>query len=396
MKTNVQNLIDRAKVSLVLNQPFFGSILLRHNIRLTEGKESKCPTACVDKQGVLWIDKGFAATLSEPQIRFLLAHEVMHVVYAHLPRLLGRDPQVWNVACDAVVNALLKAERVGEFIPGGVDMPEAIDMTADEVYAKLMQKQKKQPQPQQGGAPGKSKEGLGSPNPGGIGQDLLSKEAEAISAGEAKEAEAQGKMEIAQAAQACRLAGKLSGGIMDRLREMLESKTPWHQILEQYMCGKAEMHHSWNRPNKRYAGRFYLPRRERIPSMGDVVIQIDTSGSITDKMINEFMAEVARIVELCHPEKVHLLYTDARVEWVRTFERGDEIEWPQNSYGGGTDMREGIEWAKIHAPEADLIVTFTDGYTPFPDDGDTEAPMIWVITDDGIKDDAPVGETIHM
>lgn len=404
-KTDVKRLVDRAKVELLLDYPFFGSILLRHDIRITEGSESRCPTACVDKKGTLWVDKDFICKLTPAQIRFLLAHEVMHVVYAHLPRLLGRDPEVWNTACDAVINAMLKEERVGEFIEGGVDMPKAVDMSADDVYAMLMKQKKEQkPQPsdandEDGGGSSQSgkddEDGEGS-GPGGIGQDLLEKEARGLSSAEAAEAEMQGKIEIAQSAQACRMAGTLSGTMAKRLRELLETKTPWHQILEQYMCSHAEMHHSWSRPNKRYAGRFYLPRRERLPSMGDVVIQIDTSGSITDDMINGFMSEVSRIVELCRPAKVHLLYTTTDVEWERTFEQGEELEWPENSYCGGTDMREGIRWAEENAPEAELIVTFTDGYTPYPDSGDTEIPMIWVITPDGDNDDAPVGETIRV
>lgn len=404
-KADAKWLVDHARVDILCEHPFFASILMKHEIQITEGAQSKCPTACVDKKGTLWIDKDFVNRLSPAEVRFLLAHEVMHVVYAHLPRMLGRDPEVWNTACDAVINAMLKQERIGSFIDGGVDMPEALDKTADEVYEMLMSQKKKDQQKKsqsdsdEGGggsnSSGNGDDGEGS-GPQGIGQDLLEKETEGLSSANVAEAQNQGKVEIAQAAQACRIAGMLSGTLAKRIQKLLETKTPWHQILEQYMCGHAEMHHSWSRPNKRYAGRFYLPRRERLPSMGEVVVQIDTSGSITDEMINGFMGEVSRIIELCRPSKVHLLYTTTDVEWERTFERDEELEWPVNAYCGGTDMREGVRWAEENAPDAELIITFTDGYTPYPNADDTEIPMIWVITPDGFEGDAPFGETIRV
>lgn len=362
--------LKSAMIALMLRCPFFGSIAMKRPLVLDED----AVTACVTMDGTIKVNPAFVETLDREQLMFLIAHEAMHVVYAHLPRLMGRDPQVWNIATDAVINDILLRERVGRPIDGGVNMPGAADRTADEIYNDLMKNAPKQKQ-QGGGGNG----GSGNQPPVPV-QDLRPEDlSEELSQGEVNRRITTGKMEIAAAAQSARMQGKLSGGLARMLEKYLESTIPWYQVLERFMVGKAEQHHSWNRPNKRLLQAAYLPRRERLPAMGRVVIGVDVSGSISDTEVEGFLGHVNAIIEQCNPSEVVVLYTTSEVEHEDVFRREDyPVKATKQRWYGGTDMGAVTEWIDRSDEETDLAVIFTDGYTPEPEK--VPCDIVWVVT----------------
>ena len=97
------------------------------------------------------------------------------------------------------------------------------------------------------------------------------------------------------------------------------------------------------------------------------------------------------IVELCHPSKVHLIYTDTEVQHYEEFENPEDMEIVFHS-GGGTDMRAGFKFIEDKGIDAAVVVTLTDGYTPFPAE-ETDCSAIWCISSDK---KSPTGETIHF
>ena len=381
--------LQKAKVNLLLDHPFFGSLLMRHKTIATE----RIPTAAVNKQGELMVNPRFIENLDVQELTFLLAHEVMHVVLGHLPRLNGRDPEVWNIACDAVINEMLVKERVGKFPHGGVRMQGAELRTADSIYNELMQNADGDPR---SGGDGQG-QGQGQDQSDGVTgtvavQDLLPEEAAGATEADARQAETQGKLEIAQAAQAVRMQGKMSGGLAGMIDQIINSKLPWWEILERFMVGKSEQRQRWERPNKRYAGRFYLPRRERVPSMGGIVVGIDTSGSISDREMGEFIGHLNAIIDQCHPAFVHVLYVTTEVEHDEYFEPQDyPLKSQKNRWCGGTDMRAIHQWMDDNDVEPDVCVVFSDMYTPFPDEVHVET--LWVSTTDRSAP-ASLGETL--
>jgi predicted metal-dependent peptidase len=381
MATNIQ----KAKVQMLLDFPFFGTLLMKRPLVETK----RIPTACVDKHGQIMYNPDFVAKLSVEELKFLLGHEVMHVVYAHLSRLQKRDPKVWNIACDATINELLVQENVGRPIEGAVRYKDAQNMTADTLYKIFMEQKDGNGGSGDGDGDGEG----GMPNGSGI-DDILPEEAAGMSKEEAAQAELNGKLEIAQAAQAARMQGKLSGALAGIVDEIINTKLPWWELLERYMVAKTTQHQSWNRPNKRYAGRFYLPRRESTPSMGTVVIGVDTSGSISDKEMAEFFGHVNGIIEQCNPSDVHVVYCTARVEHADHFERCDYPIPPQkNRWCGGTDMRKIIDWVNDEGIEPDVCIVLTDGYTPYPESAPCD--LLWVITDKGGMPESVLGEAIY-
>jgi predicted metal-dependent peptidase len=95
--------ISRAVTKLAFNQPFFGSCLMQ--LRLEE--KAEIPTMCTDSKHIWWNAK-FVEELSEEEVQFVLAHEVMHVLLKHCKPHLGKDPKLCNVAMDYVINAQLR------------------------------------------------------------------------------------------------------------------------------------------------------------------------------------------------------------------------------------------------------------------------------------------------
>lgn len=100
--------------------------------------------------------------LSDDERVFVYAHEVMHVAFNHILRSKGRNHKIWNQATDAVINQMLKSEQL-PMAQGGVDIADAINHSAEEMYEKLLRQnqEKKSQQQKQRGQGGQSQSGDG-------------------------------------------------------------------------------------------------------------------------------------------------------------------------------------------------------------------------------------------
>jgi predicted metal-dependent peptidase len=124
--------------------------------------------------------------------------------------------------------------------------------------------------------------------------------------------------------------------------------------------------------------------------MGELVVQVDVSGSISKRELDYYNGHMARIIELCKPERVHVLYVDTHVCKHETFEEGEEFKLEFYS-GGGTDMEAGFEYLDKQGIQPEVIVVLTDGYTSFRPTSPASAPVVWCISTDVV---APYGETV--
>ena len=132
--------IDSIKRKLLIKYPTFGSVIA--NIEFQANKDIE--TAGTDGKVLLYNPK-FLGGLSEKQQIFIFAHEICHVAFEHIFRSEGKDKRLWNIATDSVINALLKQDGL-PIVEGGVDIPEAINYDAEEMYKKLLEEKKKQEQ----------------------------------------------------------------------------------------------------------------------------------------------------------------------------------------------------------------------------------------------------------
>lgn len=360
--------LDRAKVAIVTQHPFFASILMKRKLI----EDNTIPTAAVDQRGQIYYNKQFVESLSVDQLVFLLCHEVGHVIGQHASRRGARHAKKWNIAGDAWINDMLKDSGIGQFIDGCVNMPGSKDETVDEIYNKL-------PDDPNGNGPG------------GVGSDLIER-GTPLTQEEADRIDAETRVEVAQAAQAAKAQGKLPGSIAKIVADLIEPKTPWHEILERYMVSFTKGDYSWARPNRRFAPTHYLPSVGSVQECGEIVIQVDVSGSISKLELDHYNGHLKRIIELCSPERVHVLYTDTAVAKHEVFERGEEVELTFYC-GGGTDMEEGFNYLDQQGINPEVFVCLTDGYTDFNPDKAPDYPVVWCISS---QIEAPYGDNIHF
>ncbi len=151
MSTN----IDSIKRKLLVKYPTFGSVIANLEFQASKDVER----AGTDGKVILYNPK-ILGDLSEKQQIFIFAHEVCHVAFEHIFRSEGKDKRLWNIATDAVINALLQDDGLemptttieinGELktVKDGIDIPEAINYDAEEMYNKFLEEVKKKQEQQ--------------------------------------------------------------------------------------------------------------------------------------------------------------------------------------------------------------------------------------------------------
>ena len=143
-----RKLLQDVKRLMIARYPRFGAQIAGANLEYRT--DLKYHTAATDGKNI-YFDPDYLASLSDDDKLFIIAHELMHVKFEHMYRIMDRngqqrDQELWNIATDAIINANL--ERDGFKIKNGyVNMPEALNYSAEEFYDKLLkEKQTKQQQ----------------------------------------------------------------------------------------------------------------------------------------------------------------------------------------------------------------------------------------------------------
>lgn len=160
--------IAALKRKMLVKYPFFGSVVA--SVGYKGNKD--IPTAGTDGE-TIYYNPEYLESLSVEEQTFVFAHEVCHIAFNHILRSEGKDPELWNIATDGVINQFLKGDGL-KMAKGGVDMAEAINYDAEQLYEKLLQeKQQRQQQQQNGQGNGQNQQGNQQQNQqqsGGSGQ----------------------------------------------------------------------------------------------------------------------------------------------------------------------------------------------------------------------------------
>ena len=359
--------LRKAKVQLVIQQPFFASIILKRTIDIRDD----VPTAYVTPIGKIVIGTAFLARLTVQQTMGLLAHETMHYAMLHHVRVGWRKPRAANIAMDKVINDILKHSGF-ELPPEGIFQDGARDYAWEQLYDE-----------NEGGGGG-----YGPYQPGNGTDDLSAEGINDVTSEQIEEI----KQELSQALSVAKNKGDIPAGMERLINDIINPRTPWFQLLERYMTQLIRSGQSWRRPNKRFACHdIYLPTYDMTPHIGTLVIESDESGSIDVVTTTHWNGHINRIIELCRPERVIVLHTDTVVAKAEEFEADDYPIVFKTYAAGGTDMTAGFKWCVDNGVEPDVFVCLTDGYTPF---GEAPGyPVVWLITTRDIE--APHGETIY-
>lgn len=367
--------LAKARTSLILEHPFIGTVAL--NMPMSLDNTIVPPTACTNGKYVLYHPE-FIKDLTDEQLKFLVAHECMHPMLEHNYRMHGRDPQKWNQAADYVINQLLDDEKIGKFIDGGClnkNIYDAGKGTSDGIYNILPDS------PKGGGGNGQGQ--------GGIGNDLRQSPG---SPAEQAQAQAEMKVQVAQAAQAAKMMGKMSANLQRLIGEVLSPKVDWRNVLRQFVEKAKNDSRTWARPNRRLLTQgLYMPSVGG-EVLGEIAFAIDCSGSIGQRELNEFAAEITAVWEDGKPLKLHLIYFDSKVCHYEKFERDDTLHIEPHG-GGGTAFSPVWDYMDEHGIMPVATIFLTDlCCNDFGDEPDH--PVLWVCNTDLNK--VPFGTVVAM
>ncbi|QEL17771.1 vWA domain-containing protein [Limnoglobus roseus] len=380
--------LTAARATLILGRDARSAFFATLALRLTPEVDWACGTMATDGR-VLAFDPRFVTGLSPDELVGVLAHEVMHNALAHPFRRGGRDPGRWNVACDLAVNPLLLAAGfalpAGRLEPGAgryADLPRG--KSADEYYARLAE-------PPAGGADGKQpNDADGGPDPGGCG-GVTDPAAGAPAACES--AAAAWQVAVAQAEQVAKGRGALPAGIARTVGAVRRPPVDWRSVLRAFVSASACNDYAWSRPNRRFLWQgLYLPGL-RSEELGDVVIAVDTSGSVGPAELAAFAGAVDAILSAFDCVAT-VLYHDTEVQGVQTWRSGDGPLVLAPVGGGGTAHACVFDWVDRHGVSPACVVCLTDLGTRFPDHPPA-VPVLWAVVGDA-DPPPPFGTTVRV
>jgi predicted metal-dependent peptidase len=238
-QTIVERRLLKARTTLLLDHPFFGSLLFR-----LKGRESRSIKTMATDGISLFYNPDFVDTLSAATLCGVLAHEVLHPGLQHHVRRSVRDPKRWNEACDYAINPIL--------LDAGLHLPEGAlvnhrfrEKSAEQIYNQL--------------------------------QTEAAKEA-----GDQIDALEAGGEGIASSHTSPGASGELSvpAGIERTLEGAAEAAVDWRELLRKAWSETTSADYSWMRPNQRYIWTgLYLPGVVR-EGVGEIAIAVDCSGSV--------------------------------------------------------------------------------------------------------------------
>ncbi|MBZ0073006.1 MAG: VWA-like domain-containing protein [Thiohalobacteraceae bacterium] len=402
MTSDVETKLSAARTRLILDKPFLGALVLR--LPMVAGDPKWCRTTATDAR-TFYYNAQYIDSLSLDQTQFMLAHEALHCALSHFARRQHRSKHRWDIACDLAINPLLIKDGLKP-PPGALHMIEFEGMMAEEIYPAIADledetetlddhlydseeeggrgsNQDESSQRQDGEGGGASAET--DPQRGGAPQPrpLTESEREQLSV--------QWQQRLAGAAQQAMRAGKLGGGLARLVDHLLQPRLPWRMLLAKYMTAVARDDYTYSRPSRR-EGQAILPSLRS--TQVEIVVALDTSGSISPDEICEFMSEIDAIKGQVRA-RITLHACDARLAedgpW--EFEPWEEFKLPRDfSGGGGTCFAPVFDWARGRDRQPDLLVYFTDAEGEFPEQ-EPAYPVLWLVKG---KAKVPWGQRVQL
>ena len=361
-----QEVLDKiivARVGLLLRHPFFGNMATRLGIQECD---EWCPTAATDGRNLYYNTK-FFSKLSSREIEFVIAHEILHCVFDHIGRTEQRDRQIYNVACDYIVNNTLVRDNIGEKpkdIPIFQDFKYegwSSEKVYDEIYKKYDEKQL-----QKLGQLLDEHLDWGDDNGQGPSKDDKDKGKQkkpAFSKEELRKIRDEIKDSILQSAQAAG-AGNLPKEVERIVQSMTNPKMNWREILQTQIQSTIKSDYSFMRPSRKgWHSGVVLPGSQFEQTI-DIAVAIDASGSISEKQLTVFLSEIKSIMDQYKDYKIKVWTFDTEVYNEQDYGPNDgDISQYSITGGGGTDFMCNWEYMKANDIVPKRLIMFTDGYT---------------------------------
>ncbi len=387
-------LIGKARAQMLMKYPFFGSLALF----LQPKEDPSTKTMRTEGFDLIYHDnfvQGLVKTGGITMLMGALVHEVMHAALQHIWRRGTREQDLWDMACDYVVNHIVKEQ--GLKLPPGVFLSDRFKgMTADAVYNILREELPPKSQDETGkvspsGQSGPDKPRQGKKPDGRLLDDHSRWGKNKSGQDESTDANTEAstwKMRTAQVAQEARHRGYLPGGVKQIIYDILYPKIDWKQALASFVQ-PTRSDYTFIPPDRRF-DYVFLPEFGS-EGLEEVVVAIDTSGSVW-RFYKQFISEMVNIV-YSYPEfKGYIAHCDAAVQ---LFQELDPDNIPMQFKGsGGTNFRPLFQEIEKRGITPSLMVFLTDGDADLPKDP-PYYPVLWVLTGEN-KPIPPFGNMAYM
>jgi len=406
MSDEIETKLSAACTRLILDRPFIGALVLRLPMKAADPKW--CATVGTDARH-LYYNPEYIDSLTLEQTQFALAHEAMHCALSHFARREHRVQHRWDIACDLAINPILIKEGMTP-VPGALYNIGYEGMMAEEIYPLVKDNDEEQTHDQhlysdEQSSSSPSQDGQGSEpededsdsddaGGGGIGdegEETTTGEPQPLSDAEKEQLSVQWRQRLAGAAQQAMQAGKLGGSLRRLVDHLLQPQLPWRMLLARYMTASSRDDYSYMRPSRREGEAIFPSLRS---AQTDILVVLDTSGSIRKTEMQEFVSEIDAIKGQVRA-RITLHACDAELSdagpWV--YEPWEEFALPDTIRGGGgTRFTPVFEWAEAQGSAPDLLVYFTDAEGEFPK-VEPRFPVIWLVKGRG---EVPWGQRIQL
>ena len=400
----IEKRLVKARTQLMLDKPFLGNLVLRLPLKAAG---SWCKTSATDAKS-FYYNPEFIERLDSHQIKFVLIHEALHCALTHFARRGNRKKHTWDLACDFAINPLLVKEG---FHPP-LDVPifrQYEGMIAEEIYPMIDDNLDQEPMDQhlyddQNNEDSKDSDGgmrednLTQQDKNQSGESKnnqstssLAQRPQSLNPDEIEKLATQWQKNLASSAQLAQEAGKLDGEFAKLIDFFLQPRVSWQSLLSTFMSRLARDDFSYSRPSRR-PGNAILPtlRSHQI----DIAVAIDTSGSISQQEIDEFVSEINAIKSTIR-SSITLIACDDKIfpssPW--RYESWEEINFPASLGGGkGTNFRPVFELLNSLDNPCDVLIYFTDAKGLFPEKI-PNYPVLWLVKG---KESVPWGDRIQL
>ena len=405
MRHEVFDRIIVARVGLLLRHPFFGNMATRLRILAAD---DWLPTAAVDGRN-LYFNTQFFNAMSNKEIEFVIAHEILHCVFDHLGRRNERNPMLYNIAADYIVNNTLVRDRIGE-------KPKLVDCfqdfkyegwTSEEVYEDLLEEMEKNGQDALDQLGEMLDEHVDWDAEGGDGEDgeeetdsnghKISKRPGKLTEEERRQIKDEIKENMLSAAQSAG-AGNVPAGVARMIKELTEPKMNWRELLRQQIQSTIRNDFTFARPSRKGQMSGAVLPGMNFDETIDICVALDMSGSIGEWQARDFLSEIKGIMDEYQDYRIKVWCFDTEVYGEEDFsaDGGEDLTEYEIRGGGGTDFMCNWEYMKEHDIQPKKFLMFTDGYAWNSWGDEDYCDTVFIIHSNRDKElEAPFGATAH-
>ena len=367
-------IISKTKLQVRRECQFFGALMLFASIK----ESKKIDTACTDGKDIFF-NKLFLESLNSSEQNALMLHEVLHIALLHVQRRQSRDPMIWNIAADIVVNDLILRNTTFKLPKDAIINYSYKDKSVEYIYEALLKKNKYKKY---------------SLHISDLGQSVskFSEEEEQEIAGYWKD-----KIQVlknSDLGDENSSQGNLPAGISQEIEVILEPEVDWRHALWRYV-GKTPA--DFDDLDRRFLYRgLYL--EGLLTEALEVSVCIDTSGSISPSLLDQFLGELKGILRSYPHVKCDLFFADTEVDGPYEIHSIEEL--PPVTGFGGTSFVPFFNYLKKNDNNLmgsnKVSIYFTDGYGDFPSQTPKD-PTMWLVCKDGLETNMfPFGEVIRI